>query len=224
VARVLYILGGCAILAACAVFRLWLSERNRDDPHFKEIWSALGAIQAFQERSRGDTIAGREVVSPLLSQAQAFALYLNPPALAVAERPKEPPSDSGTSSQMDEVPRTRPAAPSAKFTLRATSVYPSQPGRSMALISEVGSLEGSERWVKEGSQVGHFVIHEIRQGAIVYRDGDQLRAMTVDVAAAPRSLVRDIRPGSRTASAAVEGPGVVAPTSAGPNIVTLIGN
>jgi len=78
----------------------------------------------------------------------------------------------------------------------------------MALISEVGSLDGSERWVKEGSQVGHFVIHEIRQGAIVYRDGDQLREMVVDIAAGSRSLVRDIRPGSRTASAAVEGLGL----------------
>jgi hypothetical protein len=94
----------------------------------------------------------------------------------------------------------------------------------MALISEVGAAEDSERWVKEGSRVGHFIIHEIRQGAIIYRDGNQLREMTVDVAAAPRSLVRDIRPGSRTASAAVEGHGVVAPTSAGPNIVTLVGN
>ncbi len=222
--RVLYILGVCAILAAGGVFRLWLSERNRDDPHFEGICDGPGAIQAFQERRCGGTIASDELVSPLLSQAQAFALYLNPPALAVAEQPKEPPSDFGASPLMDLVPPVRPAAPSAKFALRATSVYPSQPGRSMALIAEVGSAEGSERWVKEGSQVGHFVIHEIRQGAVVYRDGDQLREMTVDIAAAPRSLVRDIRPGSRTASAAVEGPGVVAPTSAGPNIVTLIGN
>jgi hypothetical protein len=211
-------------LAACGVFRLWLSERSRDDPCFEEICDSPGAIQAFQERSRGDTIAGREVVSPLLCQAQAFALYLNPPAPAVAEQPKEPPLDSGVSPRMDEVQRTRPAASSPRFTLRATSFYPSQPGRSMALISEVGSPEGSEHWVKEGSHVGHFVIHEIRQGAIVYRDGDQLREMAVDVAAAPRSLVRDIRPGSRTASAAVEGAGIALPIPAGPNNVTLSGN
>jgi hypothetical protein len=50
----------------------------------------------------------------------------------------------------------------------------------MALISEVGSLEGNGRWVKEGTQVGHFVIHEIRKGMIVYRDGEQLREMAVE--------------------------------------------
>ena len=41
----------------------------------------------------------------------------------------------------------------------------------MALIAELGAADGSERWVKEGVRLGHFVIHEIRRGAIVYRDG-----------------------------------------------------
>jgi hypothetical protein len=31
-----------------------------------------------------------------------------------------------------------------------------------------------------GSQVGHFVIHEIRHGAIVYRDGDNLQEMAIE--------------------------------------------
>ena len=140
---------------------------------------------------------------PLIVQAEAFASHLRPP-----EAQEIPTSEAPAARLNQPVPLIRPAAASAKFTLRATSVYPSQPRRSMALISEVGSLEGNERWVKEGSHVGHFVIHEIRQGAVVYRDGDQLCEMTVDVAAAPRRLVRDIRPGSRTASAAVEGLGL----------------
>lgn len=127
--RVLYILGGCTMLATCGVFRLWLSEQNHDDPCFEDICDSPGAIQAFQERCRADTTASGEMVSPLVSQAQAFALYLNPPTLAVVEQSKEPPSDSGTSPQMDPVPRTRPAASSPRFTLRATSFYSSQAGR-----------------------------------------------------------------------------------------------
>ncbi len=70
----------------------------------------------------------------------------------------------------------------------------------MALVAEVG---GSERWVKEGAQVGHFVIGEIRRGSISYRDGDQVRQMSVEPASSPPSLVRDIRPGVRQVSAAV---------------------
>ena len=117
-----------------------------------------------------------EEVSPLIAAAQEFALYLAPP-----KGVESSPTPALASRSVPTMPPIRPAAPSAKFTLRGTSVYPNQPGRSMALISEVGSLDGNERWVKEGTQVGHLVIHEIRQGAIIYRDGDQLREMTVDV-------------------------------------------
>ncbi len=72
----------------------------------------------------------------------------------------------------------------------------------MALIAEAGSAEGSERWVKEGSQLGHFVIEEIRRGSIIYRDGDQVREMAVERGLSLPRLVRDIRPGTRQVSAA----------------------
>lgn len=219
--RLLYILGGFAIFTACGVFVLWLSEPSGDGPRSEDIYSGPGAIQTFTEKSRGDTKESGETVSPLVSQAQAFALYLNPPG--VADEAKEPPLDPGTSPQMAPVLPIRPPAPSVRFRLHGTSYYPNQPHRSMALIAEVGSLEGNERWVKEGSRVGHFVIHEIRQGAIAYRDGDQLREMTVRIDTS-RSLVRDIRPGSHTVSAAIEGAGIVLPSSAGPDNVSLGGN
>lgn len=87
----------------------------------------------------------------------------------------------------------------------------------MALISETGSAEGNERWVKEGTQLGHFVIQEIRRGAIVYRDGDNLREMAVEHSASPPGIVRDIRPGSRRVSAA----DTVIPISTGPNSIEI---
>jgi hypothetical protein len=77
----------------------------------------------------------------------------------------------------------------------------------MALLAELGPDTGSERWVKAGAQVGHFVIHEIRRGASVYRDGDNLREMAVERGASPPSIVRDLRPGSTRLSPTVDGTG-----------------
>jgi hypothetical protein len=115
------------------------------------------------------------------------------------------------------VPPIRLATPSAKFKLHGTSYYPNQPDRSMALIGEVGGAEGSERWVKEGAQLGHFVIHEIGRGAIVYRNGEDLREMAVERSASLPSLVRDLRPGSLKVSAAMDGGGPILSAPAGPN-------
>jgi hypothetical protein len=85
----------------------------------------------------------------------------------------------------------------------------------LALIAELGSGPGSERWVKEGTQVGHFVIHEIRRGAIVYRDGDNLREMAVEHDASLPSIVRDLRPGSLRVSAAIGSTDSVTPVFRG---------
>jgi hypothetical protein len=120
-------------------------------------------------------------------------------------------------------PAIRPAAPSAKFTLHGTSYYPNQPRRSMALICEAGSVEGSERWVKEGAQVGHFVIQEIRHNAIVCRDGEQLREIAVEQTGRLPGIVRDVRPGARQVGAAVAGVDAVRPTPAGPNGIETSG-
>jgi len=75
----------------------------------------------------------------------------------------------------------------------------------MALIAEPGVANGQPRWMKEETQIGHFVIQQIRRGMIVYRDGEQLREMAVERGASMPSLVRDTRLGSRQVSAAVGG-------------------
>ena len=73
----------------------------------------------------------------------------------------------------------------------------------MALVSDPGSLQRDQRWVKEGGQCGSFIIHEIRRGSVVYRRGDQLSVTTLDSGAGLPSIVRDPRPGARQVSAAV---------------------
>jgi hypothetical protein len=212
--RLLQILGVSAILAAGGVLTLSVSQlRQRDSPS-DGIPNHPGAIGKSRIDARGDQGLDK-TTPPLLAAAEAFSQYLNPPK--AVEKPSAPMRIASP------VPSVRPPAPSVQFKLRGTIYYPNQPGRSMALVAELGSDPGSGRWVKEGAQVGHFVIHEIRRGVIVYRDGDNLREMAVEHDASLPSIVRDLRPGSVRVSAAVGGTGNVTPVLAGPNGIEIGG-
>ena len=197
--RLLYILSVCAILAACGVFGLLLSGRSQQDARVEEFLSGPSAVERFKARGGGSGARSAEE-PPLVVQAKALALLLNPP-----KSPQRPSAAGVPARSSLGAPAVRPAAASVRFKLCGTSYYPNEPQRSMALICDVGAVEGGERWVKEGAQVGHFVIHEIRRGVIVYRDGEQLREMAVEHGASVPSIVRDARSGSRQVSAAVGG-------------------
>ncbi len=199
--RVLQIAGICVLLAAGGILGRAVSLWRQDDPQLNKIRSRASAVDVFRESGKraAEGLAERP---PLMVQAEAFALLLSPP-----KSPEKPPAVNLPASSRPAMPPLRPVTPSVSFRLRATSCYPNQPAKSMALIAEAGSAEGSERWVKEGSQLGHFVIQEIRRGSITYRDGDQVREMAVERGSSLPSIVRDIRPGSRQVSAAVGGGG-----------------
>ncbi len=185
--RTLYILAALALLASCGVFArcvaLWVCpdaelERIRDQPDIVTVFKA-------QLESRGE--GTEEQTSPLVAQAQKLALYLDPPATTAVEQTAEPlPRLPAGESLL-----VHPAAPSLKFVLHGTSYCPDQPGRSMALVSEPGGSEADGKWVKEGNQLGHFVVHEIRKGMVVFRSGDDLHELAIEQRRPSRSLVRE---------------------------------
>lgn len=122
---------------------------------------------------RTDKIAP-DPASPLLKQATAFASYLNPPTPPV---PQElPPPRSGMQ------PAPRPPAVTPKFVLLSTSCYRFSPERSLALIAEPGK---GGCWVKKGERVGYLIVEDIKDGAIVCRDGNQLREIAVTMKETP---------------------------------------
>ena len=209
--------GLCSLLLAGGILTLTFSPLSWENSQLEEIRNGPSAVQLF--RAQGSGPGARSVkMSPLIVEAQVFARYLDPP-----KSPDRPSTPVRTASSAPPVSLIRPVALSVKFRLRGTSYYPNEPGRSMALIAELGAAEGSERWVKEGARLGHFVIHEIRRGAIVYRDGENLREMAVERSASPPSLVRDLRPGSLKVSAAMDGGSPILPPPSGPNGVETIG-
>jgi len=119
-----------------------------------------GAIEEFK-RAKGEKSARSESqVPPLVKQAKAFGLYLNPPPAPRPERTARKPRKPTVTP--------RPRTVSAKFTLVGTSYYASHPGLSLALIDEPGK---DLRWVRQSGEVGHLIIEQIKNGLVVVRDG-----------------------------------------------------
>jgi len=130
----------------------------RGDKQIEQFLNSAGAIEEFKE-AKGDKVKGsRQEISPLIKQAEAFALYLNPPPA-----PETEPSVSRS--------EPRPKGPvSPKFKLIGTSRYASHPELSLALIDEPGK---GLRWVRQFSNVGHLIIEQVKDGLVVVRDGEK---------------------------------------------------
>jgi hypothetical protein len=127
----------------------------RGDKQREQLLNSAGAIEQFKDAKGGKfDNKGRET-SPLVKQAEAFALYLNPPPKPTAE-------SSASSGE------PRPKSVSPKFKLVGTSRHELQPEMSLALIDEPGK---GLHWVRPSSKVGHLIIEQVRDGVVVVRDG-----------------------------------------------------
>lgn len=149
--RLFYIVVISSLLASCGVFGLCVRQWHQADPQHEALLQAPSAVRMFMESAEEREGDGVNQVSPLVAQAEILAAYLNPPKPAKEKTPAAPVTQA---KGAEAAPVVRPATASVKFKLHGTSYYPNQPGRSMALISEVGAAEGSERWVKKGPSWG----------------------------------------------------------------------
>lgn len=111
--------------------------------------------------------------SPLVTQAKAFALRIDPPP-----PPPPPPPPVGTKPEtvkndpkqpLTPPPPPPPPPPTVRYDLIATARYSDQPERSLALLKPI---VGPAKWYRQGDKLGHFDIFEIRDGSVVlYQNG-----------------------------------------------------
>ena len=159
-----------AIISSIFVLVCCISQMLKDAPEVKyssepSIRERVLQVVEHSEKSN------RVTTQPLVKQAEAFAIYLNPPV-----SPK--PSKAVVSNNSRQtISRNNPVELSPKFTLTATSYYRSKPQESMALVWEPGI---GFHWIKQGSKLGHFVIDKIERGTVVYRNGSLQGKMSVD--------------------------------------------
>lgn len=169
--RTLQTISVTALVCAGIVFVVsavqWLDSASQAEGNLP-----LSAVQEFKQAGNRENKSEKSV-SPLIQQAEAFALYLNPPKPPpqIQETPTVQ-TNSKQSVSTVELPQTTP-----KFTLLATSYYRAKPGESLALVCEPGR---ESRWVTQGARLGHFVVEEIKRGMIIYRDGERMGEMAVN--------------------------------------------
>ena len=166
--RLLHIFSAVVCLSAGAVLTLCVIDRGGRDPEVEKLLNRPSVMEQFK-KLRSDQNQSAKESSPLVVAAQSFASHLNGPSVNNEKEVVVAPRKIQLSTTVRH-PRAR-IVPSAKFTLEGTSYYENQPERSIALISQPGSPERNKYWAKEGERLGHFVIHRIRHGVIVYRDG-----------------------------------------------------
>ncbi len=142
-----------ALAAVLVVFSVVFSVRG--DKDIEGLLGEPSVIEKFDKSAGNKAARGTNEASPLVQQAGAFALYLNPP------KPKVPRA-TGRSPSVRRTPSVTP-----KFEVIATSYCKDRPELSMAMIDEPGK---GRNWVRQSSKVGHLFIVEIKDGVVVVKD------------------------------------------------------
>ena len=158
-----------AAAIAVAIFVFPAVFGGRIDPEVVKFLDAPGIVEKFKEAKGAQNAEAQNQVPPLVTQAQAFALYLNPPP------PPEPTTPPPAAVIQAEAPRPKMVTP--KFKLIGTSFYALHPEMSLALIDEPGK---GLRWVRQASQVEHLVIDKVEDGKIVIRDGQRTEELVAE--------------------------------------------
>jgi hypothetical protein len=125
----------------------------------REFLNSPTVVEKFKtaEGNRAKTRSSQ--ISPLVQQAQAIALYLNPPAPRGMQNIRSGPG--GTGLQTNVTP---------KFKVLGISFYEQNPALSMALIDEPGK---GKHWVKQSTQVGHLFVKEVQNDLVIVQGGTE---------------------------------------------------
>jgi hypothetical protein len=120
-------------------------------------------LERFKLSKLAKPVVDKDQVPPLVKEARAFALYLNPPPTEPPPKPVTPANQASGLPSLSVGPRSS----SSQFKLIATCVSQSNPQLSLALIDLPG--EGF-KWVRQSAMVGYLVINEIKDGSLVVQD------------------------------------------------------
>jgi len=163
----------------------------RSHENIDEFLKSPGVIEKFENASdKAKTSESR--VSPLVEQAEAFALYLNPPK-AAARKVSKGTKPGNISSRLSVTP---------KFKVYATSYCPENPKVSQALIDEPGK---GRHWVLQSGKVGHLLIEQVKDGVVIVKGGKETFELLVEKkqettpakGVSSRSITRTTSPASR---------------------------
>jgi hypothetical protein len=158
-----------AVILAGAFFILPVVCGVRSNQRVEALIAAPGVRENFEHAADSKTKSTENRASPLVQQAEAFALYLNPPKSKTSAFRLGGPK---TASLIHITPPTTP-----KFKVLGTSYCPTNPKMSLVLIDEPGS---GLHWVRQSSKVGHLLVEEVKDGLVVVKSGKETYELTIE--------------------------------------------
>ncbi len=169
----LRITGVIAVLLAGVLFVFPVVFGVRSDQKVNEFLGSPGARERFEKAAENKAQNKEDRTSPLVQQAEAFALYLNPPKPA-----------SGVIAKQEKTTGLLPPPPgvSPKFKVFVTTYFPDNPEMSRALIDEPGR---GRHWVNQSNAVGHLVIAQVKDGIVVVKNNGETYEVAVEKNPAP---------------------------------------
>ena len=171
--KTIYAIGVLSLTGACIIFSKCAIQCIQGAPEAENIESSK-IVERFKQSDNYNQNISKQTMSPLVKQAEFFALYLNPPEPPKPRQVRKPPKPVREGKPVIIV---KPEAPKPKFRVIATSYYRSKPNESMAFISEPDS---DDRWVKRGEQLGHFIVDKIQPGILIYKYENQVFEIAVN--------------------------------------------
>ena len=156
-----------AVLMAMSIFALPIKYGVKTDPKVENFINGPMVTDVFKAALRSRTVTPVSQINPLIQQAEAYALIIDPPKPIAKAIPEQGPK-GGVKPPIVVPPTVTP-----KFNLISTIYYPFNPEMSQALIEE-GKVR---RWVKQSSKVNHLLIEEVKDGMILVRNGDEVTEM-----------------------------------------------
>ncbi len=156
------------------LFHLGISQ----DPEATKFLSAPGAVTRFNTGKDSQVSDDQDKTPPLVKQAQTLESIINP---------RVPPPTPVTTASARSPSTTVLRPPStAKFDLIGISYLPSDPENSFAYIR---LPDNTFQWVRQGSEVGHLTIKQVKHDSIICSDGQRLSEMKVEPVVDTASLL-----------------------------------
>jgi hypothetical protein len=148
------------------------------DPEAAKFLNAEGAVTRFNTRKDSQVSDNQDKTPPLVRQAQTLESIINPRV-----SPTAPVTAANTRAPSTAV--LRPPSP-AKFDLVGISYLQSNPENSFAYIR---LPDNTFQWVRQGSEVGHLTIKQVKNDSIICSDGQRMSEMKVAPAVDTASML-----------------------------------
>jgi len=139
----------------------------RSDERIDEFLKLPSVKEKFEDVADNKAKTGESRVSPLVEQAEAFALFLNPLKSTMQKAVK----GAKTTNFADRLPVT------PKFKVFATSYCADNPELSLALIDEPGR---GRYWVRQSGKVGHLLIEQVKDGLVVVKSSKETFELEIE--------------------------------------------